>query len=296
MAISEDLHRFFIGIGAWAAILFAAWLYGVVARRSSSALSIDYAATYRLRARMRRMARPTLLLVPAKSAGFSKVGGLPELPSGQHWPRGEKDPLAFVAQIDIAPFRAHGGFDWLPAAGRFYLFFDDWLNGAAGCGKVIYSTEPPGPEIAAPLELPRNRRFLERRVGFMRFTSLPSWDWLDEDWPGANIDWKGFDLLEQTYAGDEIEHRIGGYPSELQGGQMQIECEYLYRGRTRRHDEAVPDAIRRASRQWRLLLQIDSDPALGMEWWDSGRLYIFVRKRDARRGDFSKTVTITQSH
>ena len=242
------------------------------------------------------MARPTLLLVPARSPGFSKIGGLPELPDGMAWPDGDEAPAAFVAQIDIASFRPHGGFDWLPESGRPYLFFDDGRNGAADCGQVFYTAEPPGPEVAAPAALPKDRRFDERRVGFMRFTSLPSWDWLDEDWPNSSIDWDGFDLLQDCDLGDEIEHRVGGYPGEIQGGQMQLECEYLWRGLARDYSQAPPDNLARAARQWRLLLQVDSDPALGMNWWDAGRLYVFVRTRDAKKGDFSKTVTLTQSH
>ncbi|MFN9848749.1 MAG: DUF1963 domain-containing protein, partial [Alphaproteobacteria bacterium] len=78
--------------------------------------------------------------------------------------------------------------------------------------------------------------------------------------------------------------------------QMQIECEYLWRGQTRDYREDVPETIRVAARQWRLLLHIDSDPALNMNWWDGGRLYVFIRTRDARRGDFSKIVTITQTY
>lgn len=296
MTISDDLSAGYLGIAVWVAILFACWLAGVVWRALRPPRMIDEAATYQLRARMRRMARPTLLLVPAKSPGLSKLGGLPELPPSIAWPQGDEAPPAFVAQVDIAAFRAHGGFDWLPPDGRLYVFFDDARIGAADCGKVIYSTSPPGPAVSAPAGLPENRRFGERRVGFMRFTSLPSWDWLDEDWPDASIDWDGFDLLDDCDFGDEIEHRIGGYPSEIQGGQMALECEHLHRGITRDYAAPVPDALRRASWQWRLLLQIDSDPAIRMNWWDAGRLYVFVRARDAKRGDFSKTVTITQTH
>jgi uncharacterized protein YwqG len=129
----------------------------------------------------------------------------------------------------------------------------------------------------------------------MRFTSLPSEDWLDKEWISGvgGTDWP---VLKDCDFGDEIEHRIGGYPSEIQGGQMALECEYLHRGLTRDYREPVPDDIRQASWQWRLLLQIDSDPALNMNWWDAGRLYVFVRARDAKRGDFSKTVTVTQTH
>ena len=254
------------------------------------------AEVFRLRSRMRRMARSTMLLIPTKSPGFSKIGGLPELPPGQPWPEGDRDPPAFVAQIDIEAFRKHGDFEWLPESGRLYLFFDDDRNGAADCGKLIYALDQPEPEAPAPSGLPKNRRFLERRVGFMRFTSLPSLDWLGDDWPGADMDWEGFDLMKDADFGDEIEHRIGGYPGEIQDGQMGIECEYLWRGLTRDYREPVPDTLRIAARQWRLLLQIDSDAALNMNWWDGGRLYVFIRARDAKRGDFSKTVTVTQTH
>lgn len=252
--------------------------------------------TYRMRSRLRRMTRPTLLLIPARSPGFSKIGGLPELPPGVSWPDGDREPPAFVAQIDVAAFRAHGGIDWLPESGRIYLFFDDDRNGAANCGMIIFSREAPGPEVPAPSGLPRNRRFLERRVGFMRFSSLPSWDWLGDDWTDADVDWDGFEDFKACDFGDEIQHRIGGYPGEIQNSQMAVECEYLWRGQTRDYREPVPDALRQAARQWRLLLQIDSDPALKMNWWDAGRLYVFIRARDAKRGDFSKTVTITQTH
>lgn len=188
--------------------------------------------------------------------------------------------------------------DWLPDAGRLYAFIDEERNGAADCVTILYSRSPPG----APAQPPAGERsptpFGERPVGFLPLKSAPSPVWLEVDSEALGDIASHEEMAEfgQTDWHDEIEHRIGGYPSELQDGQMQIECEYLHRGRTRRYGEPVQDGIRRAARQWRLLVQIDSDPALGMNWWDSGRLYVFVRKRDARRGDFSRTVTITQTY
>ncbi|MBL8773928.1 MAG: DUF1963 domain-containing protein [Phenylobacterium sp.] len=294
--MGENDPGLWIGLSLLAAILAIAWLVGALRQRSRRGRSYDYPATYRLRSRLRRMARPTLLLFPAKSPGFSKLGGLPELPADTAWPEFEGRPPAFVAQLDLAAFAAHAGMPWLPHEGRLYFFFDEARNGALDCCVAIYSLEPPGPPVAFPAPLAASQRFAELRVGFMRFTSLPSWDWLGEDEPGPEIDWEGFDLLADADLGDEIEHRVGGYPSEIQGGQMGVHCEYLWRGLAWDPDGPVPDDIRRAGRQWRLLLQIDSDPALGMNWWDGGRIYVFVRARDARRGDFRKTVTITQTH
>jgi uncharacterized protein YwqG len=93
--------------------------------------------------------------------------------------------------------------------------------------------------------------------------------------------------------GDELQHRIGGYPSEIQSSQMAVECELAARGLEAGAE--VTDAIRRASKQWRLLLQIDSDPALKMNWGGGGRLYVFIRQKHAEAGDFSRTVTISET-
>lgn len=249
-------------------------------------------------ARMRRAVRPTLLLVPARDPGFSKIGGKPNLPSQTPWPTGDLGPRIFVAQIDLAAFQPHVQLDWLPSEGRLYAFFDDERNGCPDVVRILYALEPPGPPAEPPQPAPDKWRFEERRVGFMKFNSVPSLDWLEVDYAtlGDHAEDEAGGTFEDCDLGEEIEHRIGGYPAEIQGGQMAIECEYMRRGLTRDYNDDVPDAIRRAAREWRLLLQIDSDPALNMNWWDGGRLYVFVRARDALRGDFSKTVTITQTH
>ncbi len=56
------------------------------------------AEVFRMRSRMRRMARSTMLLIPTKSPGFSKIGGLPELPPGQPWPEGDPHRVNPVAR------------------------------------------------------------------------------------------------------------------------------------------------------------------------------------------------------
>lgn len=282
------------GLAAYVAFFAVVGLpFYFLGKRSWKAVQAQRRASGRIRGVMTRMARETLLLVPAKESGFSKLGGEPELPAGAGWPEGRKRPRTFVGQIDLAAFRQHGGPEWLPQQGRLYVFTDEDGWGFADETKVLYSLEPPGPATAAPAGVPS--RFKERRVAFLPTRSVPSTDWLDADLSQlSDEDLDAVASLHDEPYGDELQHRIGGYPSEIQGGRMQVECEL--RRRELADDAEVTPAIERAARQWRLLLQVDSDPALGMNWGDGGRLYVFVREKDARAGDFSRTVALSQSN
>ncbi|MBL8555885.1 MAG: DUF1963 domain-containing protein [Phenylobacterium sp.] len=261
-------------------------------RRAAKARSRSEASA--IKSRMTRMALPTLRLIPAKSLAFSRFGGDPELPMTALWPTSRGRNRAFLAQIDLADVRAHGGPDWLPETGRVYAFLDGDGYGFADQIEIALHRDEPVVTREPPAGV---RRYPERKVTFETFTSRPSLDWLGIDLQEIDVSEAELDeLSDMTGApfGDGPEHRIGGYPSEIQGDQMWISCELIRRGLPEGAD--VTDAIRRAAREWRLLLQFDSDNALGMNWGDGGLFYVFVRERDARAGDFSKTITLSQTH
>jgi uncharacterized protein YwqG len=247
---------------------------------------------------MTRMARPTLLLIPTKQPDFSKMGGQPELPKGQAWPSGDTCSLSFLTQIDLAEARAADGPDWLPEDGRLYAFLDEMRFGFADLVRVIHSHEPASGPAPYPTDVSPKLRFLERRVAFLRLRSVPSLDWLGVDVRELDddIDLDELADLPDEPFGDELQHRIGGYPSEIQEEQMALSCERIRRGRQPDESEEPTPAMQRASKAWRLLLQIDSDPGLKMNWGDGGMLYVFIREQDVRKGDFSRTVTISQTY
>lgn len=251
-----------------------------------------------IRGRMNRLAQPTLLLIAARRPGFSKLGGNPELPEGSPWPAGVGSPRSFLAQVDFTDARAAGGPDWLPEDGKIYAFYDDRRLGFSDLVQIVYSREPPEIGASPPAGVPAKLRFPERRVEFLRLRSIPSLDWLGIDVGELDDDVDLDELadLPNEAFGDELQHRIGGYPSEIQDEQMALSCERLRRGLDPHDGEEPTPALLRASKAWRLLLQIDSDPALKMNWGDSGMLYTFVREQDARAGDFSKTVTLFQCY
>lgn len=291
-----------IGIGFVVAfVLFQALTRRRGPRRSPYAVLSDPEAgiaAKRIWRNMQKEAQPTLLLAPTDNETFSKLGGDPETPTDATWPSGPQGPLGFLLQLDLAEVRAAGGPEWLDGAGSLYAFHDErW--GLADQIRVIHAAPGPRQPLAPPEALAPGWRYPERRAEFLTYASLPSLDWLEEDVRELDLDDEELDALADApneAFGDELQHRVGGYPSELQDGQLAIVAEYVSRGLEPDAAQSVPPAIRRAAKAWRLLFQIDSDPALKMSWGDSGRFYVFIREADARKGDFSKTVTLSQSH
>lgn len=228
--------------------------------------------------RIARLARPTLLFEPGGSRSFSKLGGDPQLPPKAAWPAGAEGPRAFLAQVDLGEVSDLARIDWLPAEGRLYAFLDPSTFGAPDLVRITFSTEAPGPPARQPEGVAE--RYRERRVEFTPLNSVPSLEWLDVRDP-LDLEFEEFEARLQEFGAqpprEDRLHRIGGYPDGLQNGCLGLECEHLARGLPP-PDYVTPAAIERASREWRLLLQIDSDRDLGMEFGDAGRLYVFIRE------------------
>lgn len=244
-----------------------------------------------IRARLHRMSRPALKLAATNQPRFTKIGGAPDLAGGMRWPLGVDGPRAFLMQIDLREARTAGGPDWLPTSGALYAFLDpaEFLSGNEV--RIRFTTELGLKARAFPPDLPEDQRFMERRLGMTATASTPSLSWLDVA-PGAALRHS----LTDTPCPAAPDHRLGGYPAELTPGQLALECEHLSRGLEGSvYDCEPPAELRSAAESWRLLLQIDTDRDLRLEYGDRGRFYVFIREEDARRGHFSKTITISQS-
>jgi hypothetical protein len=248
----------------------------------------------KLRAWMRRMAEPAYLCIPAKTPRFAKMGGTPELPDGVGVD--EEAHNTFLVQLDLAELPEKNRSPWLPVEGRLYAFVNPEALDLPDTVKVIYSTAPVEPREDLPEDGPI------RRIRLKRFKSAPSMDWLGpEAWrlfkagdSDADLQAEAAGATEPSFGG--ISHRFAGFPEEIQPDWMAIIAERLSRGLGYVFKEPVPEDILKASKDWRLLFQFDSDEELGWRWSDAGRLYVLVRREDALRSDFSKTVTVFQFH
>jgi uncharacterized protein YwqG len=258
--------------------------------------TIESADAVRVIRRMRRNKTVTLSMTPTDGKSFSQLGGQPSLPPEMAWPRGPEGALRFLCQLDLSEIRMQGGPEWLPQTGFLYAFHDERY----GCHdqiQLFHVAQAAPVERRAPTEASA-WEYAERPIRFEAKPSYPSLEWLCEDVRSLDATDYEFDAIADFESGEDDgpRHRIGGYPDEIQDEPMALNCEYAARGLALGGDGTVDPAIRRASQDWRMILQIDSDPDLGANWGDGGRLYVFIKPADARQGFFEKTVTLSQTY
>jgi uncharacterized protein YwqG len=74
---------------------------------------------------------------------------------------------------------------------------------------------------------------------------------------------------------------------------MELECELvtngLYCGDPSGYEDPRAKELEPNAKNWRLLLQIDSNDENEMMWGDCGRLYFWIRKEDLVNKQFDKS-------
>lgn len=259
--------------------------------------------------------RSGVRLIDAAKPGFSKLGGVPDVPNGFRWPTDRNGPMAFLAQFDLGEVSQHDGDGLLPKSGRLWFFYD---NGASpwgfdpaerNCWKVVFDASGAG---VGPAQVPEgalgedseDNVFPERRVGFARVMTYPdleSWEGFGaaNDADGEQLEEASERFSESLEEDDAADcHQLLGHASPIQG-PMELECQLtsngIYMGdwSCAPEDEPRAAALAAGAQDWTLLLQLDSDEALWM-WGDSGRLYFWIRRQDLARKDFSNVWVVLQ--
>ena len=94
------------------------------------------------------------------------------------------------------------------------------------------------------------------------------------------------------------EHHVGGFAYPVQFTPVELECQLashgLYSDDTPGFEDERAEALTPGASEWRLLLQLDSDPELDMQWGEGGTLYFCVRAEEAHSGNFDGVWTILQ--
>jgi uncharacterized protein YwqG len=242
------------------------------------------------------------------AVGASKYGGGADLPKGMAWPswtnpQGRRRPMIFFAQIDLAAAAkaAPAALD-LPADGLLSFFADyalDGVNGILG----LYSYEQQGVAVIhshAGTILQRQKSPVKPQPS-AALAMIPMWSWShvlphDIDLPDGDFD--ALDAFERTY-NDELsklagqwhikgQHQLGGYATFIQH-PVEEEVVQAINGcyDAGGFDDARWAASKDQVKDWRLILQIDSDSGLDAMWGDAGMLYWAARRADAAAGQWN---------
>jgi uncharacterized protein YwqG/predicted DNA-binding protein (MmcQ/YjbR family) len=219
--------------------------------------------------------------------GQSKIGGLPDLPTGWAWPHHHSGKsLAFLAQVNLAEVQACIYLEELPASGILYFFsVYGWQDEGSSdpqvpnersevtWTQVLFApdTHTPLQRRAFPIDV---NSFRAARVDILPVITLPdgqemaiqTYNWSKEelkafDWGVAN----SFKTVRNYTLGHPADHLLLGYANYMQNF-VDIVAKY----------------------DLQLLFQLASDRNTDMGWGDGGLIYFWIRPEDLNRRDFSR--------
>ncbi len=247
------------------------------------------------------------------TAGKSKLGGRPDVPTGFEWPRHKDHPLSFIAQLNLAEVAALNTPYSLPQTGLLSFFYSDEVWGfspedRSGFRILHFSDEPAALTRMAPPAIPKRksffglfthkaqvREFKSCKLEMRQFLSLPD----PAGVLGLNTD-EDIDSYYELVESIGNHHRLFGFAEPIQG-EMELECQLvtngLYCGDSRGYKDPKAADLAKNKDQWKLLLQIDSDTENSdMMWGDAGRLYVWSREENLLRGRIDNCWLIAQCY
>jgi uncharacterized protein YwqG len=261
---------------------------------------------------------------------FTKIGGQPLADKNFEWPKWNGQSLAFIMQIKLSEITLLSNLQQFPQEGLLYVFYDKeqstWGGSYKdkGSWKIIFCPEHDDLHLVPyPQDIEDEYKYTEKKLGQTLIKTYPSEDditmkhltreqrlHLTHD----QIDWCD-DLAESAY-GDSPRHQIGGIAYAIQDSDMDRECQLTFldgqilasSGRNSIADYDSPEAkkelgmkrkelrknLEKDSKDWILLLQVDSDDDAGMMWGDVGILYFWIRKDDLAQLNFENVWMILQ--
>lgn len=235
--------------------------------------------------------------------GKSKFGGVPDLPKNVEWFK-EKNgkSLSFIAQLNLSEIKNLESSISLPKKGIIYFFYsseqESWGSDYNDKDKfkVYYSNDLKNLEKKQiPSDFSEFGIYKSCELTFSNSYSLPSWD---NNFVSKELNREEKDIYNLiTYP--QVNHKIFGYSNNIQG-EMELECELVTKGLYykdyRAFDSQKKEEFERKEKEWKLLLQIDSDDKTEMMWGDSGRLYFWIKQKDLENLDFDKAWFILQCY
>jgi len=248
---------------------------------------------------------PAIHVMKSSDRSRSHLGGVPNLPSSVPWPERKGRRLGFLARLSLADLQRTQAVEWLPASGALLFFYDleeqPWGFDPAdrGAAVVLHVDDLELPPPISDGEAPSLSTAIPHQdLAFRAIRSCPfdrseidALQLSDEEGDAM------CELIDAEFRGTP-KHQVAGYPSPVQGDDMELECQLvthgLYCGDPSGYQDPRAASLRDGARHWQLLFQFDSDDELGVMWGDAGTLYYWVERQAAAQGDFSNAWLILQ--
>ena len=219
--------------------------------------------------------------------GRSKFGCSPDLPSGTAWPcctppDGERRPLQFFAQVDLAAANAAAPAPLgLPPEGQlsFFADFDMSGKGVGGTqpdGSIVLHTPSTVPFVRCSPRIPPLPSGELRPIGIWTWpSSVPGQPELPDDERAA------LDALARELEGEigtEVPELWHGASRHQLGGHVPLPVHALAGAGTNGAASGEPPD------GWRVILLLDSDPSLEVRWGSGGTVAWAAREADVAGG------------
>ena len=259
-----------------------------------------------------RLARPSIRITAAEVdesllyVGASKLGGVPDLPTGAAWPEWKGLPQSFIAQIRLDDVSQYDTEKVLPQSGMLWFFYDAQQQtfgedpADRGGWQVLYTDGDLNAlhRASAPTALPAASQYHACLLSFASELTLsqqprleiPELDWSDDDQ-------KKYESVLSSFSSQADRatphHRMLGNPDTIQD-DMRLECQLASNGVTDIDDPRAA-ALSKGAMDWLLLLQIDTDDNIGMRWGNTGMLYFWIKSADLQTQHFDASWLVLQS-
>jgi uncharacterized protein YwqG len=257
---------------------------------------------------LKSLRQPAIALKKSSTDSNSQIGGRPNLPDDIEWPSWKNSHLAFLCQLDLSQIPDEFA-DKLPKYGGLLFFYcqeqETWgfAPKDKGSWKVIYTDKDLSliPEREFPADIKEHSIYESKEVSFKAVNVYPDYqnarvNELDlNDTQMDEYDELSLSVFDSNYA-----HQMFGYPSPVQGNNMELECQLVSNGLDCGSQSGYNDPRSKefaiGKDDWVLLLQLDSDDDCGMMWGDAGMLYFWIRKQDLENANFDNVWMILQCH
>ena len=231
--------------------------------------------------------------------------GTPSVSRGTEWPIGKLGPLPLIACIDFSEVRTASPtyHNWLPISGRLNIFYDgaEWgpVKANGEHFRLIYAEEPTEPltppdsvdtqnSVSISLDVDRSHTWGPTNAPRHKLGGYP--DWIQQKDPRPRLFLETGDYLRYSDVVSEIVS-AGVPPDAFKSREKGVEI-------AKKLDEsgARLEPFQSGVADWKLLMQIDSDPNAKLSWGDAGRLYLFMTTSSMAARQFDDAWLVLQCY